>query len=69
MKVVEDMAKSSVDIDNFKKWMKNKVDIEFFLVLGKFFLKQIILKVFSKSKVSPFDLGFSTTKQTRSSFS
>jgi hypothetical protein len=50
MKVVEDMAKSSVDIDNFKKWMRNKVDIELFLVLGKFFLKQVILKVFSKSK-------------------
>ncbi len=46
MKVVEDMAKSSVDIDNFKRWMKNKNDNEPFLVLGKFFLKQFLKKVF-----------------------
>ncbi len=63
MKVVEDMAKISVDIDNFKRWMRNKDDNELFLVLGKFLLKQIFLKVFSKSRVSPFDLGFYTTKQ------
>jgi Ser/Thr protein kinase RdoA (MazF antagonist) len=41
VKVVEDMAKSSVDIDNFKKWMRNKDDNELFLIVGKFFLKQI----------------------------
>lgn len=62
--MVENMAKSNVDIDNFKRWMRNKNDIELFLVLGKFFLKQVILKVFSKSKVSLFDPGFCTTKQT-----
>ncbi len=63
MKVVEDMAKSSVDIDNFKRWMKNKNDNEPFLVLGKFFLKQFKKKVFWKSKVSPFYLDFCTRKQ------
>ncbi len=42
MKVVEDMAKCSVDLDNFKRWMINKNDIEFFLVVGKFFFKQLI---------------------------
>jgi hypothetical protein len=64
MNVVEDMAKSSVDIDNFKRQTRNKDDIELFLVLGKFFLKQVILKVLSKSKASPFDHGFCTTKKT-----
>ncbi len=63
VKVVEDMAKSSVDIDNFKRWMRNKDDNELFFIVGKFFLKQIFLKMFSKSKVIPFDLGFCTTKQ------
>jgi hypothetical protein len=51
MKVVENMAKSSVDIDNFKRWMINKNDIELFLVVGKFFFSnKLFLKSFQNRK-------------------
>jgi hypothetical protein len=48
--VVEDVDKSNVDVDSFKRWLSHKDGIEHGLVLKKLLNKQIILESLFKIK-------------------
>ncbi len=50
MKVVEDMAKSSVDIDNLRGGWGINMTLNFSLYLGIFFLNKLFLKSFQNQK-------------------
>jgi hypothetical protein len=50
LKVVEDVDKSNVDVDSFKRWISHKDGIEHGLVLKKLLNEQIILESLFKFK-------------------